>query len=412
MAQSTGFKGTLDALPLHSVLYAISSNAKSGTLTLEAGGDTVILHLSAGAVTSVTTSDHSLRIGRLLLDQGFVTEEQIEQALALQSVAHDPDRIGEVLIDVGFVTPEQIKLTIAAQLEAALFRILIQDTGVFKFAPSEPADPQDINAGLFLEPIVLNAMYLADEWLARHEPADVRTLPDQLIDPEVMNQVPEPERGKLDTLIGEYDRLHEQVWESGSAASQVKEIVERIFERAMVRIAFLNEEDEALTGRTGTRRQLLELSDEFIDPWILIHLSKNALNVLLEVLNGKSNLLDLARSVGLHAGAFNKAIEELVEQELITVHMVNGTERDAEDAERIPNYRYVLEDIMLQIRDLDELSPLGRRLLVEILNGHDRLHAMIRHTGVPGGAVMNTLDHLVGQDLIEVVPEEEREEPE
>ena len=178
MASRAGFAGTLDTLPLHSVLYAISSNARSGILTLAAGKDTVTLRINAGAVSSVTSNDQSLRLGRLLIDQGFVSEEQIEQALALQSVAHDPDRIGEVLADIGFVTPEQLRLTIAAQLEAALFRILIQDSGQFRFVPADPDEVRPQSPGLFMEPLVLNAMYLADEWLAANEPLDVHTLPE------------------------------------------------------------------------------------------------------------------------------------------------------------------------------------------------------------------------------------------
>jgi hypothetical protein len=407
MAGSIGFKGTLDTLPLHSVLYAISSNGQSGKLKLEAGDDVVTLRIRAGAVTSVRTSDVSLRIGQLLIDQGFVTEEQIEQALALQSVAHDPDRIGEVLTDIGFVTPDQIRLTIAAQLEAALFRILIQENGSFTFEPSDGSEPEPVVPGLYVEPIVLNAMYLADEWLARNEPKDVRTLPDRLIDPDVLEDVPEPEHEYLVQLLHEYDQLHSLVWETGTTAAQVKETIEQIYERAMVRLAFLSDEDEAVTGRAGSRNEVIWLADEFIDPWVLSHLTSDANRVLLDILNGNTNMLELAKSVNLPPDSLARAIDELVEQELITIKSADLRQPFPDETSGLPNHQFELVDIEITIEDLNSYTRLGRQLLVELLNGYSALDTLVRRTGISGGAIMSTMDRLVDAQLVRIVEAEE-----
>ncbi len=55
----------------------------------------------------------SIRIGEVLINQGYITEEQLQQALAIQ--AQDKSkRLGDILVEMGFVS-EQQKLTALAQ---------------------------------------------------------------------------------------------------------------------------------------------------------------------------------------------------------------------------------------------------------------------------------------------------------
>jgi hypothetical protein len=65
-----GFYGDLHDLPLHDIVYVLSSKEKSGLLTLRTDGDEITLVFERGTVTSLRSSDGSLRIGELLVDQG------------------------------------------------------------------------------------------------------------------------------------------------------------------------------------------------------------------------------------------------------------------------------------------------------------------------------------------------------
>jgi hypothetical protein len=189
-----GFHGDLIDLPLQDILHVITSHGKSGMLVLTTPTHDISLKFDRGAVASVTTSDGSLKIGQLLVSQGYVTEEQIEQALGLQAVNPDSSRIGDVLIDVGFVTREQIQDAVNAQLEASIFRILVQTGGTFSFESSTDVQPDPIASGIRLESMVLNAMRLADEWGAVHDSNLRLELTDLLIDAETVNALAEHER--------------------------------------------------------------------------------------------------------------------------------------------------------------------------------------------------------------------------
>ena len=49
----------------------------------------------------------NLRIGEILEDKGYVTAEQIGQALAYQK-EHRDKRVGQILMELGFVTENRI----------------------------------------------------------------------------------------------------------------------------------------------------------------------------------------------------------------------------------------------------------------------------------------------------------------
>ena len=57
----------------------------------------------------------NLRIGEILEDKGYVTEEQIGQALAYQK-EHRDKRVGQILMELGFVTENQVLEALADRL--------------------------------------------------------------------------------------------------------------------------------------------------------------------------------------------------------------------------------------------------------------------------------------------------------
>ena len=57
----------------------------------------------------------NLRIGEVLTEKGYVTEEQMEQALAYQK-EHRDKRVGQILRELGFVTEKQVLDALAERL--------------------------------------------------------------------------------------------------------------------------------------------------------------------------------------------------------------------------------------------------------------------------------------------------------
>lgn len=189
-----GFSGDLADIPLQDILHVLSRHGKSGQLTLRTESHDISLIFDRGTAISVTTSDGSLRIGQLLVAQGYVTEEQIESALGLQSVNPDSARLGDLLMEVGYVTREQIQSAVNAQLEASIFRILMQAGGTFRFTPSDEVSSEPIVSGVSLDSMLLNAMRLSDEWRSVNNGNREIVLADMMIDSSEVNELSEPER--------------------------------------------------------------------------------------------------------------------------------------------------------------------------------------------------------------------------
>ncbi|MCD6107571.1 MAG: type II secretion system protein GspE, partial [Caldisericaceae bacterium] len=59
------------------------------------------------------SSKKSDRVGKILLDKKFITKEELNQALKIQKVTHEP--LLKTLVDIGCITEEQAAQTLGIQ---------------------------------------------------------------------------------------------------------------------------------------------------------------------------------------------------------------------------------------------------------------------------------------------------------
>lgn len=64
----------------------------------------------------------SLRIGEILTEKGYVTEEQMSQALVYQK-EHRDKRVGQILMELGFVTEKQVLEALADRLHLQIVNV-------------------------------------------------------------------------------------------------------------------------------------------------------------------------------------------------------------------------------------------------------------------------------------------------
>jgi type IV pilus assembly protein PilB len=124
-------------------------------------------HAHAGAsVAPDAPPPRAPRIGDLLLDQGLITQEQIEQALAHQKDRGHKKLLGEILVELEFVTEEQVMEVLAATYDVPFARI-----------HPKLADPKivDVLPREFLEQQCVMPLFVVGNKLtiAVHEPTNV-----------------------------------------------------------------------------------------------------------------------------------------------------------------------------------------------------------------------------------------------
>lgn len=89
----------------------------------------------------------NLRIGEVLMERNYITQEQMEQALAYQK-EHREKRVGQILIELGFVTETQVIEALAARLGLEIVSIgqMQVDLTAVRMIPRELAEKQNLLA--------------------------------------------------------------------------------------------------------------------------------------------------------------------------------------------------------------------------------------------------------------------------
>ncbi len=80
-----------------------------------------------------TTSIKKLRLGDVLIEQGFITQEQLDKALQYQK-EHKGKRVGAILIELGFISEKQMLTALARRLnlqvvDISTFQVSIEAVG-------------------------------------------------------------------------------------------------------------------------------------------------------------------------------------------------------------------------------------------------------------------------------------------
>lgn len=323
-------RGKLDAVRLLELLAMLGRQQRSGSLTLKSAGEMVSLSIVSGSVRSVSTYDSALRIGQVLIQLELITEEQIEQALALQSIATDPERIGEVLVDVGYITAADVGTAMATQIASALGILLNEDNPVFEFTPWNQPQAGVIQPEIEYDPLVLTVIFLAEYWLAHSGQARSRVSRGAL---HKFGDVDlDPDRHPV------HQRLYRICEAVGTLLSEAgNQEAERVSRSLTVVIDYLRSHGTSDdSSRAGSAAQSVQaayqvrLVDQTTDVWSLTDLTRPARSLLLHLLNGEERLDVLLAELRPHTSQPDRAVRELSSAGLVQI--IPDDERNSDDA--------------------------------------------------------------------------------
>ncbi|TVR71163.1 MAG: hypothetical protein EA415_11835 [Sphaerobacteraceae bacterium] len=285
-----------------------------------------------GVIRSVSTSDQSLRIGQVLIQLGFTTEEEIEQALALQSVAPDPERIGDVLVDVGFISESAIGQAMATQIASALMVMFDESRRTLRFKQHDPAPGIEYPASTGSDPLILTTAFLSEYWLERSGAGSSDRIASEIVD------YPQQSPGQALFL-----RLKQVQASIDAAPVELRPDQPRV-ERSL---AFLLRHLEQIepSGDPGNEKspsdvddhRILELVDRTIDVWQLTDLTRGARAALLTMLNGERSYQKISAAIHAVNALPERSIVELIERGLIqsTVNTLEGRSSDSDGKDRM-----------------------------------------------------------------------------
>jgi hypothetical protein len=163
------FMGELSDISVADLLYLLSLRRQSGKLSISANGDEVNLFLSKGQLALVTSSNLTLRLGKMLVRLGMLDALQLRDALQEQESRGRLRPLGAILIDRGWISEEELAYCVEEQCVEILARVIAADHGIFVYNRGASMPIKDAFTPLNADHIVLEATRRTDEVLRLKE---------------------------------------------------------------------------------------------------------------------------------------------------------------------------------------------------------------------------------------------------
>jgi len=153
--------GNIKTFYLSSLLQLLSNDKKTGILELTDGNDIVQVFFRDGTIINAFGSSRVERLTNYLRSEGIVSAEQLDQCLKIS--VHTGQKIGKVLVDQGCVSTELIENLLHRQIEQTLFSLFLWDQGEFEYHDQEFDLSDQIVTSFDTMEIVLEASRRVDE---------------------------------------------------------------------------------------------------------------------------------------------------------------------------------------------------------------------------------------------------------
>ena len=122
-------EGDFNTLFLADILQLLCNHGKTGVLKANHGEHEVKTFIKNGAIICVMGSKESTRLGNILVNNGIITQDQLEACLEIGSQIKKP--LGKILIDEKHITEEILNRFIDRQAEDIILDMLLWEAGSF-----------------------------------------------------------------------------------------------------------------------------------------------------------------------------------------------------------------------------------------------------------------------------------------
>lgn len=155
-------KGSLKAASLPDVIQMLAVGRKSGVLSVTNGEIFIFIYFEKGKITGLDSVNRKYRIGELLVKNGKITEEQLNNALIVQKDNKDK-LLGEILLEMKFIDEDSLKDAITEQVKEGLYSAFSWEEGYFSFEPGESKVKKVGKISINAQDLLLEAARMVDE---------------------------------------------------------------------------------------------------------------------------------------------------------------------------------------------------------------------------------------------------------
>jgi len=155
-------EGKLKDFGIADILQLLAQQQKSGILLVERTSESAEIYFLNGLVIETRSSQHSDRLGEMLIRGGYVTREQVDAALAHQGDTFD--YLGKILVRDGLLHPEVLQQALLTQTIETFFDILQWRDGHYRFITDKFKKEGVLKNIPGIQSILLDVLRMIDEW--------------------------------------------------------------------------------------------------------------------------------------------------------------------------------------------------------------------------------------------------------
>lgn len=157
-------QGNIERFTLPEIFQLVSSGRKTGTLGIQRDDDIVMVYFKSGSVIYGYGPRKTYHIGRMLVENGRISSEQLDEAIAEQAKDKASGRrLGQILIEKRYIDRADLESVVRKQVEELIFSLMSWERGSFKFYENQFPTEEEITVNLSTENVVLEGMRRLDE---------------------------------------------------------------------------------------------------------------------------------------------------------------------------------------------------------------------------------------------------------
>ena len=154
--------GNLKTMQLAELLQWLGQGTKSGTLVIDNGRVEKRIFFRDGRIVSSASTDPREHLGHFLVSYGFITEEELSKAVAMQE--QSKMLLGKILTSIGAITEEDLQRLLRQKAEESVYDVFSWPEGEFRFLDDQLPDHTMVPMQLEVTSIVLEGVQRIDEW--------------------------------------------------------------------------------------------------------------------------------------------------------------------------------------------------------------------------------------------------------
>jgi tetratricopeptide (TPR) repeat protein len=156
-------KGSLKEASLPDVIQLLYLGRRTGCLALADRHNFGTIYLDEGQIIYASIVNRRDRLGDILLRQGRITPEQLQQAIESQTDDRQ-HKLGEILVAQGRLSRADLEDHMRLQIEEAVYFLFTWTSGTFNFEAGVRPEREDFLVRINPEYLLLEGARRVDEW--------------------------------------------------------------------------------------------------------------------------------------------------------------------------------------------------------------------------------------------------------